>query len=418
MKLMYDKENRIYLTLIGLFCLGLIVSCIVVGFLQGPVVRNSLFEWEKTTASSLLEKGVDAGTVAEAFNSEVTTAEGERLISQIGHTEENISLLFPEARMAVLQTGAGCLAFGMIMSALLISASVTFLMKREKTYERATKKIERYAEGDFSERLTKGGTGGLDHLFVKVDQLATALRAKSEGESKAKNFLKDTITDISHQLKTPLAALNMYMEIIYGEPDHPETVKNFAGKSISSLERMERLIYLLLRVMRLDAGSVTFTPAPVNIRELAKTAAADLEARAESERKQIIFDGNRESVLYCDEEWTKEALSNLIKNGLDHTDAGGIVKVSWQRFPAMTRICVEDNGSGILPEDIHHIFKRFYRSQTSRDSQGVGLGLPLARSIIEGQGGTLSVESTPGVGTTFTVSFLTTENIPEKMTKL
>ena len=181
---------------------------------------------------------------------------------------------------------------------------------------------------------------------------------------------------------------------------------------------MERLIYLLLRVMRLDAGSVTFTPQPVNIRELAKTAAADLEVRAESERKQIIFDGNRESVLYCDAEWTAEALSNLIKNGLDHTGAGGIVKVSWQRSPAMTRICVEDNGSGILPEDIHHIFKRFYRSQTSEDSQGVGLGLPLARSIIEGQGGTLSVESIPGEGTVFTASFLTTENIWEKMTKL
>ena len=245
-----------------------------------------------------------------------------------------------------------------------------------------------------------------------MDQLATALRAKSEGESKAKDFLKDTITDISHQLKTPLAALNMYIEIINEEPDHPETVKNFTGKALSSLERMERLIYLLLRVMRLDAGSVTFTPQPVNIRELAKTA--DLEVRAESERKQIIFDGNRESVLYCDAEWTAEALSNLIKNGLDHTGAGGIVKVSWQRSPAMTRICVEDNGSGILPEDIHHIFKRFYRSQTSEDSQGVGLGLPLARSIIEGQGGTLSVESTPGAGTVFTVSFLTAE----KMTKL
>lgn len=166
MKLMYDKENRIYLTLIGLFCLGLTVSCIVVGILQGPVVRDSLFEWEKTTASSLLEQGVDTGTIAEAFHSQVTTAEGEQLISRIGHTEENISLLFPEARMAVLQTGAGCLAFGMIMSALLISVSVTFLMKREKTYERATKKIERYAEGDFSERLTKGGTGGLDHFYL------------------------------------------------------------------------------------------------------------------------------------------------------------------------------------------------------------------------------------------------------------
>lgn len=418
MKLMYDKENRRYLTLIGLFCLGLIVSCLAAGILQGPVVRNSLFEWEKTTASSLLEQGVDAGTIAEAFHSKEAAVEGERLLSQIGHTRDNISILFPEARTAALQTCAACLTFGVILSALLVWSSISFLKIREKTYENAAQKVERYAEGNFSERLAEGGTGGLDRLFGKVDQLATALRAKSEEESKAKDFLKDTITDISHQLKTPLAALDMYMEIIYEEPDHPETVKNFAGKSISSLERMERLIYLLLRVMRLDAGSVTFGPCTVSIAELAKTAAADLEMRAEAEKKQIIFDGDREAVLYCDMEWTKEALSNLIKNGLDHTGAGGFVKISWNRSPAMTRICVEDNGSGILPEDIHHIFKRFYRSQTSGDSQGIGLGLPLARSIIEGQGGTLSVESAPGAGTVFTVSFLTAEKMPEKMTKL
>ena len=132
MKLMYDKENRIYLILIGLFCLALVVSCLLVGILQGPVVRNSLFEWEKTTASSLLEQGVDAGTIAEAFHSQVTTTEGEQLISRIGHTEENMSLLFPEVRIAVLRTGVGCLTFGMIMSALLILTSVIFLMKREK----------------------------------------------------------------------------------------------------------------------------------------------------------------------------------------------------------------------------------------------------------------------------------------------
>ena len=91
MKLMYDKENRRYLTLIGLFCLGLVVSCLAAGILQGPAVRNSLFEWEKTTASSLLEQGVDAGMIAEAFHSKEATAEGERLLSQIGPTRDNIS---------------------------------------------------------------------------------------------------------------------------------------------------------------------------------------------------------------------------------------------------------------------------------------------------------------------------------------
>ena len=110
-------------------------------------------------------------------------------------------------------------------------------------------------------------------------------------------------------------------------------------------------------------------------------------------------------MLYCDAEWTAEALSNLIKNGLDHTGAGGFVKISWSRSPAMTRICVEDNGSGIPPEEIHHIFKRFYRSSSSLDTQGIGLGLPLAKSIVEGQGGVLSVQSHPGEGTIFTMAF-------------
>lgn len=391
--------------LIGLFCLALAVFCLSAGILQGPVVRDSLFEWEKTTASSLLEQGVDASLVAEAFHAKEITPEGERLVEQIGHTQENTSALFPEARMAMLRMGAACFVIGILLSAILYLMTFLFLKKREMIYEQAAETVEKYAQGDFSERLTRGGTGGLNHLFSKVDQLATALRAKSEAESEAKNFLKDTISDISHQLKTPLAALNMYTEIISAEPDQPETVKRFADKSVSALGRMERLIRLLLKVMRLDAGSVTFVPHIVSVSELAEAAARDLYVRADKEGKQIFFEGSRDALLACDEEWTAEALSNLIKNSLDHTEEGGWVKVSWACSPAMLRISVKDNGNGILPEDIHHIFKRFYRSRNSEDSQGVGLGLPLARSIIEGQSGVLSVASTPGEGAEFTISF-------------
>lgn len=98
MRVIYDKQNRKYMMLIGLFCLALAVFCLSAGILQGPVVRDSLFEWEKTTASSLLEQGVDASLVAEAFHAKEITPEGERLVEQIGHTQENTSALFPEAR--------------------------------------------------------------------------------------------------------------------------------------------------------------------------------------------------------------------------------------------------------------------------------------------------------------------------------
>ena len=111
--------------------------------------------------------------------------------------------------------------------------------------------VERYAAGDFSSRLTRGGTGAFQRLLGKTDHLATALQAKSENESRSKEFLKDTVTDISHQLKTPLAALNMYAEIISAEPEKPETVKAFAEKATVSLGRMERLIYLLLSKRRI-----------------------------------------------------------------------------------------------------------------------------------------------------------------------
>ena len=106
-------------------------------------------------------------------------------------------------------------------------------------------------------------------------------------------------------------------------------------------------------------------------------------------------------------EWTSEAVGNIVKNALDHTREGGIIRISWECSPRMARIRIADNGHGIAPEDIHHIFKRFYRSGSSLDGQGIGLGLPLAKSIVEGQGGTISVQSDPGEGTVFTISLLT-----------
>ena len=133
----------------------------------------------------------------------------------------------------------------------------------------------------------------------------------------------------------------------------------------------------------------------------------ELTTRAKNENKEIQIEGDDEQQLICDLDWTSEAIGNIVKNALDHTQDGGIIRIIWERTPAMFRILISDNGTGIAPEDIHHIFKRFYRSKHSLDTQGIGLGLPLAKSIIEGQGGVIAVQSEIGNGTTFTLSFLT-----------
>lgn len=249
--------------------------------------------------------------------------------------------------------------------------------------------------------------GTIYQLFAFIDQLATMLQAKNEAENKAKEFLKSTISDIFHQLKTPLAALTMYQEIIENEPDHPNTVKEFSGKIGISLKRMEQLILSMLKITRLDVGTIVFEKEEYQISELVFRATSELTTRANKEKKEILLEGSSDEKLICDMEWTSEAISNIVKNALDHTDIGGKIHITWKNSPYMTRIMISDNGSGILPEDIHHIFKRFYRSKNSLDRQGIGLGLPLAKSIIEGQGGTILVQSTLEEGTTFTISLLT-----------
>lgn len=119
--------------------------------------------------------------------------------------------------------------------------------------------------------------------------------------------------------------------------------------------------------------------------ELIAHSVNDLTTRAKSESKQIQIDGDGEQQLICDMEWTGEAIGNVVKNALDHTQAGGIVYITWDRTPAVFRIFISDNGNGIAPEDIHHIFKRFYRSKHSLDTQGIGLGLPSPSPLLRGK---------------------------------
>ncbi|MFQ7877550.1 sensor histidine kinase, partial [Enterocloster sp.] len=114
--------------------------------------------------------------------------------------------------------------------------------------------------------------------------------------------------------------------------------------------------------------------------------------------------------LLCDRTWIIEAISNLVKNALDHTEKGSFVRIEWQAFASVVQITIKDNGCGIHPEDLHHIFKRFYRSRFSKDTQGIGLGLPLAKAIVEAHNGTIEADSTLGSGTSFTINFL----IPSK----
>ena len=394
-----DRQERSFLIFLFLFCALLFCFGALSSLVQARELKKALLSREAQLVSGMLACGLSEGEAAEILNVSEASEEGKALLLRTGRTEESPALLYPAVRRAAGRTALISAAGACLMGMLLLAGTLLFLRRREALYEQAAGVLSRFAEGDFSRHLPRGGTGALYRLFSAADQLSRAAQVRGEAERAAKEALKNAVSDISHQLKTPLAALSMYMEILQEEPEREESVREFSAKALQSLERMQRLIGLLLKIMRLDAGSVRFEPGDCPVAELVREAAEELTTRAGQEEKRLIVEGNAEDRVRCDPVWTAEALSNLVKNALDHTERGGTVRISWEHSPGLFRLSVEDDGCGILPEDLPHIFKRFYRSgrdRAARGMQGVGLGLPLAKAVVEGQGGVLSVSSTPG----------------------
>lgn len=294
----------------------------------------------------------------------------------------------------------------LLVALCILSACFLYFRKQDQIMEDAISQINLYLSGNTDVRIDCSKEGSLYKLFHSVNTLATALNANAVKEQKVKEFLKGTISDISHQLKTPLTALTIYNGLLQDETEDMAAIQEFATKSEKEIERIEVLVQSLLKITKLDAGTIVIKKASENIRDMISEIYQYFEFRAKEEQKTITLLGSDDTLLCCDRDWIIETISNIVKNALDHTNTGGQITIEWKKLPAITQITIKDNGSGIHPEDVHHIFKRFYRSRFSKDTQGIGLGLPLAKAIIGAHDGNITVDSVLGKGSIFVLSFL------------
>lgn len=411
MTILRDRQiKRFVVFMIVYFVLGM-AAAIWFCHSQISYAKSMYLEHDTDIVSSLLEQGVSKEVIARAVSNTGGNEEGRAFLYSLGIREETMSGLLPafsefQKHLIIL---VFCLCFGFMI--LLILGVFLFLWIRNQLYMKAGKVVIRYIDNDYSCHMPHSSEGEIYSLFSGVEQLATMLRSQNEKAYKTKQFLKDTISDISHQLKTPLSALMMYQEIIASEPDQVDTVKEFAGKMGIAINRIEQLIQAMLKITRLDTGNIVFEKRGCHIKEVVVNGVNELVTRAEKENKLIVIEGDAEQTILCDMEWTSEAIGNIVKNALDHTESGGMIRIEWEKAALMTHIIISDNGGGIAQEDIHHIFKRFYRSQHYLNTQGIGLGLSLAKSIVEGQNGVISVQSVINEGTKFTISFLTESQV-------
>jgi signal transduction histidine kinase len=244
-----------------------------------------------------------------------------------------------------------------------------------------------------SERYMEGELGKLSN---SVAELYSMLAEAEQKQLREKEFMRDIISDISHQLKTPIATLTVYNDIFSGDdgtmPD--EQRHKMLKQSEQQLERMKWLIQAMLQLARIEAESITFKAEGVNAKALLESSGNMLKIKADEKKLDFIYECDENITFDCDREWMQEALVNVIKNAVEYAPCGSSIILGARQTPIATKLYVRDSGLGIAEKDRINVFKRFYRAGGNEvNPNSVGIGLALSKSIVEGCGGRIMVES-------------------------
>ena len=265
--------------------------------------------------------------------------------------------------------------------------------RRYANIDALTKSIDRVLHEQDQLLITESDEGELAILTAEIRKMTVRLREQTDRLKDDKRLLSDAIADLFHQIRTPLTSMNLIVSMLSEEDLPPERRLRYLHELKQQLGRIQWITETLLKLSKLDAETVRFHPEPVDARALIEQAAEPLRVRMELKdvALEIEDDGAR---LTVDRAWTEEALSNILKNCMEHTPEGG-------------RITVRDTGAGFDPEDLGHIFERFYRGKNAADDS-IGIGLALSREVIATQGGTIVAKNADTGGAQFTITFYKT----------
>ena len=247
-------------------------------------------------------------------------------------------------------------------------------------------------------------------IQMKLYQLQEVMEQKSLEGLRQKQMLESVISDISHQVKTPVASLRMYHSLLERKGLEEEKRAEFLQAAVRQADKLEFFMDSLIRMSRLETGIVKVQPQKNSVYGLLAQAVCDAALKAEEKNIGIHVDCPEGLEAYFDRKWTVEAVFNIVDNGIKYTKAGGHLEITARKTDFFVRLCIKDNGRGIEEGRIPQIFQRFYREPELADTEGMGLGLYLAREIVMKQGGFLEVQSKPGAGTQVCVN-LRMENV-------
>lgn len=292
-----------------------------------------------------------------------------------------------------------------ILAAVIVLQWIVFLTvrrKREKELERLTGYLMKVQDSQSLPPLERCGEGKIGILESEIYKLITQMSEQTGTSQKEKEYLSKMLSDISHQIKTPLTSMGIMVDLLK-TPGLPEEKRiRYAGNIERQMERMTWLVRNLLTLSRLDANMIHLKKEQVNLKLLMTKSLEPFEIMAEVKEIELDAEIDRDIFLECDEQWTTEAFSNIIKNSLEHMEPGGRLEIRAEKNNFSTNIFIKDNGDGIAPEDLSHIFERFYKGRNSSENS-VGIGLALSKQLIMLQNGIIHVTSEKGTGTEFRI---------------
>lgn len=298
-----------------------------------------------------------------------------------------------------------------IISILIYSLTIILIIiiynKKEKAkINKITNYLKELNNHQYSLAIEDNQEEDLSLLKNEIYKTAITLNEQTLLLKKDKESLKDSLSDISHQLKTPLTSINLMIDTLRHQDNLSSTERRELLNNIHrKITNTNFLVHSLLKLSKFDANTIEFNRQNNTLSKILKEVLDNLSTLSDLKDIKINIKGSKDISLYCDYKWEVEALTNIIKNCIEHSNNSSKIDITYQKNDIFTKIIIQDNGCGISKKDLPHIFERFYKAQnSSKDS--IGIGLSLAKTIIEKDNGYITVDSVINKGTTFTIKYL------------
>ena len=331
---------------------------------------------------------------------------GYSILEKYGISENNNSAIrdLEEQEKNVIKINIASIIMFLILMIILF---VIYRNKQEKELNKIIKYIEQINNKNYELKIDENSEGELSNLKNELYKITVMLKEQAEKSLNDKKMLKKSLEDISHQLKTPMTSISIMLDNIIENPNMDEKTKNNFMIEISrQIEWINWLVISILKLSKLESNTVEFERKEIDVKSLVKDAIKNLAIPLDIKQQNITINGEN-ATFYGDYNWQLEAITNVLKNCIEHSPENSTIYINFVENKFYTKISITDEGNGIDKEDIKHVFERFYKGKNS-SSNSIGIGLALSKSIIEKDNGNITCFSKINEGTTFEIKYILT----------